>query len=497
MARALDGATHPDGRVDFRNRLGRLRTLLVDEAAAVTTRERVSWRRLAAMSLLLFGLSLGARVLYLQDQRHQIEFAHEHIYTQPAHYQRGALRILHEGLDAFLASPYTRQGSGRYLDHPPGYSIAIAAVFAVAGESSNAQRACQLVLDALSVVLLFLIAVEILSPAVATVAATLAALSPQFAFNALVLQPDTAAVFPILCAAFALVHAWRRQSLLLAAVAGLSVGLSCWMRSNAFLLPLFLAVVVPFLFARGRRLRAALLLASAAYLVVAPITIRNWIVFHRFIPTSLGSGVTFAEGIGDFDPERHFGLPPLDDEIARAEAIWYGRPDYARNLWAPDGIDRDRARFARALGVVKAHPFWFATVMARRAALMVRYNDRHSYGWPADTSLSPVLPPGTAIGIVQKLVYRTEPMRLLILAGVALLLLARRRAELLLLGAVPLYYALFQSALHTEYRYILAMHHFLFVLAAIALCAAAKIATDPIRAIRVIRGLSSPAPQPN
>jgi hypothetical protein len=49
------------------------------------------------------------------------------------------------------------------------------------------------------------------------------------------------------------------------------------------------------------------------------------------------------------------------------------------------------------------------------------------------------------------------------------MILARRGRALVLLLAVPLYYLLLQSALHSEYRYILAIHYFLFVIASVTL----------------------------
>jgi len=53
--------------------------------------------------------------------------------------------------------------------------------------------------------------------------------------------------------------------------------------------------------------------------------------------------------------------------------------------------------------------------------------------------------------------------------GIALLALAGRRRALAILLVVPIYYLSVQSAFHTEYRYILAIHYFLFVTAATAL----------------------------
>src|SRR6185295_16060733 len=55
----------------------------------------------------------------------------------------------------------------------------------------------------------------------------------------------------------------------------------------------------------------------------------------------------------------------------------------------------------------------------------------------------------------------------LIVMGIVLLLLARRGRTLVILLAIPAYYLLVQSPLHTEYRYILAIHYFLFLLAGV------------------------------
>lgn len=54
------------------------------------------------------------------------------------------------------------------------------------------------------------------------------------------------------------------------------------------------------------------------------------------------------------------------------------------------------------------------------------------------------------------------------LIGLCVLLWRGERKTVLILMLVPFYYFFVQSALHTEYRYVLAIHHFLFVLAASA-----------------------------
>src|SRR5262249_4943678 len=58
-----------------------------------------------------------------------------------------------------------------------------------------------------------------------------------------------------------------------------------------------------------------------------------------------------------------------------------------------------------------------------------------------------------------------ETMLAFILIGAAAVTVASRQ-RMLLLMMVPLYYLLFQSFMHTEFRYTLPMQYFLFVLAA-------------------------------
>jgi hypothetical protein len=57
----------------------------------------------------------------------------------------------------------------------------------------------------------------------------------------------------------------------------------------------------------------------------------------------------------------------------------------------------------------------------------------------------------------------------LAIIGLLILTLTRQRKAIALLLIVPAYYLCIQSALHTEYRYVLAIHYFLFILVAVAL----------------------------
>jgi len=419
-------------------------------------------RRVIAFAL-VFAAALGVRLLCWADVR----FEALKVQSAVSQNYRHMARLLGENGAASLYDPASTTSEPDLLGHPPGYSFVLASVYGVFGESDAAAQIFQLVCDALAAALVFLIAAELLSFGVGVVAGLLAAFSPQLCWNSLTLLPDTLAVLPLLLAVYLLLHAREGRAVLKALAAGALVGLSCWLRANALLLAPFLVLFAPLLFARGARRLPALALVGGALLAVAPLTARNALVFGHFIPVSLGAGQTLIEGIGDYDPAGRFGLPATDVELQRQEAEMYGRPEYATSLFGPDAIERDRARRARSLGVIRAHPFWFAGVMARRASTMLRL-ERTPLASTLPVSEGWTRAPRLVVRAVQKL-FITAVFLPLQLFGLAALARGRRWHALAALLAVPLYYLCVQSALHTEYRYVLAVQYFLLVPAALAL----------------------------
>lgn len=287
------------------------------------------------------------------------------------HHKANAQLLLKGDIAHFITGPAPPTDAS-ILAYPPGYSILLAIVFRLFGDSDTSMRIFQIICDAAAAVLLFLVAAELLPIKAAAIAGTLYALSPQLTYYSLLLLPDSLATLPILLALYFIIRAKKLNSLPAIMAAGVFVGLSCWLRSNALLLAPFLAVALLIVLERGRRWRYAAAFAGASMLIIAPITIRNWTVFHHFIPLSLGAGITLVEGIGDYDKDAQFGLPATDLATVQAEAERHQRPDYGKSLFGSDGIERERERTWRGLAVVRAHPVWFAGVVVQRAALMLK-----------------------------------------------------------------------------------------------------------------------------
>jgi len=327
-----------------------------------------------AVGAIIFLLAFGVRLLSWQDTRLEVGKVQTAVTGD---YQRVAQLMRDGGLKSFFSSssPLAELNN---LGHPPGYSV----LWAWLKTSETAIQFVQVIGDALAAVFIFLIVAEVVSLGAGVIGGLLAAFSPQLAWNSVLLLPDSISVLPILVAVYLIARAAKKPRVLTFLVAGMLVGVSCWLRANAMLLPLFMAAAVlllsrqrnaPGIDARGRgSWRFALALVCGTLLLVLPLTIRNAIVFHRLIPLSLGAGQTLLEGIADYDQEGRFGIAPTDAGIMKQEAEEYHRPDYYGTLFGPDGVERERARLRRGFAVIRAHPFWFAGVMAQRAASMVR-----------------------------------------------------------------------------------------------------------------------------
>jgi hypothetical protein len=355
---------------------------------------------IALLCASLFFIALGVRGLHRQDSQAELVSRQTMMRGLMPPYAHEAQRMLAEGRVLFPQGE-TDAGNARMLVHPPGYALFLAALIKTTRDAAGMEQCAQIVQmtgDSLAVLCVFFIAAELLPLAIAAIAGGLVAFSPHLAYYSLYLSPDSLAVLPVLMAVYLILRARRRPRLWLFIAAGALIGVSCWLRSNGILLAPFLAVIVWMMYARGPRWRYSLALVGATVIIIAPITIRNWVIYHRFIPLTVASGLNLVQGIAEFDREKRFGMPLGDGDAKLKDIEWHNNPEYAQGLWQPDGIERDRYRFARGLEVMRQHPVWFAGAMVRRAGFMLSYNDSRAHDWPFYTAVVPPVAAEPAFG---------------------------------------------------------------------------------------------------
>ncbi|HJZ67625.1 MAG TPA: glycosyltransferase family 39 protein [Blastocatellia bacterium] len=376
------------------------------------------------------------------------------------------------------------------LSRPPGYSILLGFIYALFGRNFFTVQLIHNSLDSLSPVLIFLIAGTLLGWRVGVATGMVAAVSHHLAVISNVILPDSLCVLPLLAGFYCLLRTERggRSYYALSVLAGVMLGLSIWLRPNAVMLGPFFVLALGLISAwRWRAAKSAGVATLVSFLVVAPITIRNYVIYREFVPITDHLGTVLWEGIGEAGGER-FGAVATDAEVGPQEAILYGDPRYAEDWSTPDGIKRDHDRIKKSLRIIVGHPGWFIPVALKRMERMLRYSRSGSLvetstatssdegrtvpeGWQDLSSQTAPTLPGErlsflrpAVRIIQR-IAREAAVPFILIGALFTFATSRRRTAFIL--TVPLYYLLFQSPMHTEARYTAAMQYFLFIFAAV------------------------------
>ena len=444
----------------------------------------------------LFALAFAVRSLHAADLAPVLDTPRQPGLQMTRRYDVQAVDMLYGDGILFPRVP-DPQDTG-LLARPPGYALVLAAMYRAVGRDLASTQLVQNLLCSLTAPLLLLLGAAIFSFRAGLVAGALVAVAPHFAWYSNWIAPDALCVIAVLTALLLSWHGLRPgRSLLWQAAAGASLGAGVWLRPNLLLAGVALGLGILATRPRARGLRQAAVLCGVSLLAVLPITVRNYVVFGRFVPVSINLGIVLWEGIADAGGER-FGAVRTDAEVARQEARLYGDPRY-RDWWAaPDGIQRDHDRMRRSLAVIRENPAWFAKAAIARMARMLDFaggappfvgrfdapavaaqtNARPSERWnaPGRThGLEPRLParialvPGewlaplrSAVAFAQAAV--SETLTASVFFGTLLVGLAAPRRSAFL-GSLPLSLLVLQSPLHLEFRVALSMHAVLFLFA--------------------------------
>lgn len=297
-----------------------------------------NWRRcLAAVFLLALAVRCYAVWAYPAEP-----------VADAADYQRLAAGLV-QGLG------YVGEGGTPTAWRPPGYPFFLAGVYTLFGVSAAAARAAQAVLGVASVLLLVLFGARVLGRSAAFTAGLLAAVYPGFFWLPRLLLSENLSLFLMLaslCAACALARGGRAAW---GALLGVLLGAAVLVRgANLLVAGLLLAGLAVSMWRRGVRRRvlvaAQLLAAAGILLVMAPWVVRNYRVFHRFVPVATQDGMGLY---ASYWPPRKgdkpvWGSLPGDEDPVVAEAAKAG-----------DEVEVSKYLQRVALGRLRERPSYF------------------------------------------------------------------------------------------------------------------------------------------
>ena len=440
---------------------------------------RINRKQLPIFFALLL-IAISVRVLTLQFMRAHLNDPAWFQVGSYAKFDRQARDILDGRQRLFWIDDSTRTDLAQY---PPAFPALVALIYKVTGERSA--YSAQLVVWFADLVLSFLLIMSMAFTAfgwrAAIASGFLLALSPLFALYAAYPSADVPATWFVLGGNWLLLLALQRQRVWLALAAGVLLGIACWLRVNPLYLCLGWAIALLVLtggsWSSKLKLSAAVL--AGTLVVIAPIVIRNYLVFPDFTPTGGTIGVNLWEGLGETELGRSHGFLFGDDKMVEHERARMGLPaDFPLDAQWPDGIRRDRERTRESMAFIKQHPIWYAGVMLGRMWGMLKvagdpvpYTGTSGINVTSRKSLPPSWQGGVVTSAVNVLGMLQSVVRYLFLplAAFGIYVAVRRdlRITCLLLVTI-LYYLVPGTAAHTEIRYVLPMHGLLIVFAGLA-----------------------------
>jgi hypothetical protein len=451
----------------------------------------------------VFVVSFAVRSLYAVDLAPLMGSHAQPGTRMAARYDARAAAIL-DGQGILFPAVWPEPSDTALIARPPGYPLFLAAVYAACGRSFFPVQLVQNLLTSAAAALAVDLVAGLLGLAAGLGAAPFVALSSHLAYASNCILADAPSALPVVLAMTVLVGADPEQGLAerlqpwRTALAGLLVGLGVWLRPNLMLMGCFLAVALLPMFRPWRRALPGLaLLAAVSVAAFFPITLRNRLVWGEWVAVSTNGGLTLLEGVAAAG-DKVFTARTRDKLVTAEEAVAAGRSDWAETWVTPDGIRRDRERYALAWAEIRKRPLWYGRAMAGRIVEMLTYQRGGPPHVAAQAAEAPEaagawLAPGRALGLLRPLVgplQRTIEVLALPLAvlGLVATLRTRPRSAAFLL-IVPAYCLLLESMFVYEWRVIVPMHGFVFGFSGAGLAALAALVQ------RALRGRPpSPAP---
>jgi 4-amino-4-deoxy-L-arabinose transferase-like glycosyltransferase len=446
-------------------------------------------RKQAAILFTLLLTAVSVRVLTLQFMRAHLNDPAWFQTGSYAKFDRQARDILEGRQKLFWIDDPTRTDLVQY---PPAFPALVALIYKLTGDYSaySVQRVLWFLDLIVSLLLIAGIALAVFGQRAAIAAGFLVALSPLFAMYAAFPSADAPTTWFVLAGNWLLILAAQRKSVRLALAAGAALGIACWLRVN----PLYLCVgwAIALLLVKAAwsiRFKLAAAALAGTILLIAPIAIRNYLVFPDFTPTGGTIGVNLWEGLGETELGQQHGFILGDDKMLAIERERMGWPaDMSVDIQWPDGIRRDRERTRESLAFIRQHKIWYLGVMLGRMWGMLKvagdpvpYTGISGINVTSRKCLPEHWQGGVLAFVVNVLGMIQSVTRYLFLPlaafGIYVSVRTDWRLSCLMLVTI-LYYLVPGTAAHTEIRYVLPMHGLLIVFAAVGI----------VHLIRIIRG---------
>lgn len=193
---------------------------------------------------------------------------------------------------------YVNSSGQKTAWRPPAYPLFLASIYRIAGPRVSAAVFVQVVIGALTVLALVLFGTLVIGWREALIAGFVAAVYPGFVWLPRLLLSENLSLLLLLVTLSAAAWYLKTRRVWCLGIVGLVGGLNTLVRGGNLIVLVVLCAAILFVAIRRRsqpprQTALGLLLALAAFAaVLTPWTVRNYRVFHRFVPVATQEGLT-------------------------------------------------------------------------------------------------------------------------------------------------------------------------------------------------------------
>ena len=249
----------------------------------------------------------------------------------------------------------------------PLFPYMLGIVFKLFGENIYIACLLQVILSALTCIIIYGIARAAFSKKVACVSSLISCFYGPFIFHSGILLSETLGIFLIALTLFLLLLSFKSPRKSHFFISGMILGIASLARPN---FPIFLPFVLLLLFLRKKRAEAltlSLALCAGFALTILPVTLRNYIVSGRVVIITDNFLTNFRIG-NSYDSLVYFDYPKLQMMPVLSCAFWQHLLMKTIAFWRGYEIPQNvnYYLFAKFLKVLRLplFPFWLVTPLA-------------------------------------------------------------------------------------------------------------------------------------
>jgi len=270
------------------------------------------------LPIIIFIIAFSIRLVYLIELTNNSPFS-SYLYLDALRYDSWAQSIAF-GIEHVIEPAF----------RAPLYPLFIAAIYKIFGHNLLIVRLVQMFLGALICVLIYYVALKVFNKRAAAISAFIGAFYGPFLYWAGEMLIVTFIVFLDLVMLLTLLHAIEKSSALYWMLGGVVLGLSSIARPNVLIFIPWVIVLI-FLVHKLRETSVTkklkfvyvLCFLVGTFVVILPVTIRNYVDTKDFVLISSQGGINFYVG----------NNPDADGRTAQAPGIAEAHGEFLDNMW--------------------------------------------------------------------------------------------------------------------------------------------------------------------